>query len=361
MTISGPRVRDYTDTARRITVDVVHGEAFETVLALFVYSAGCDDPAQQAEYEVGDSWFAAVSDHIDDETRAALRRYSCCGELWLGLISLALDVPEPRRAADLIHHLTGLDPVEVRRRLLGVVLGHGAAEPDVIERAAAGDAGALAGLPEDRRDRLEDIVAQDPAATRAMIVAAVSAFAEAGREGWPRIADVLERDAEHKRALARTMAPDRLVEMATQGITFAMQPEVSGVVLIPSVVQRPWVTITEHGSLRVFSYPVADEHLEADPDAPPTWLVGFYKALGDERRLRLLGVLAEGPATLAELTERVGLAKSTVHHHMRVLRTAGLVRITVGDEKEYSLRNDAAPEAARLLESYLGTRMEETR
>lgn len=361
MTVTGPRVRDYTDTARRITVDVVHGEAFETVLALFVYGGACDDPAERAEYEVGDSWFSAVSERIDEGTRDAVRRYACCGEVWLGLIGIALDLPEPRRAADLVAHLEAMDPIELRRRLLRIVLGHEAVAGSVIDRAAAGDPEALAEIPQERREKLRDLVAMDPDETHAMIVTAVTNFAAAAHADWGRIADVLERDAEHKRALARTMAPDRLVEMATNGITFAMQPEVSGVVLIPSVVQRPWVTITEHGSLRVFSYPVADEHMEADPDAPPTWLVDFYKALGDERRLRLLGVLAEGPATLAELTDRVELAKSTVHHHMRVLRTAGLVRVTVGDEKEYSLRTDAAPEASRLLEAYLGTRTEGSR
>jgi hypothetical protein len=38
---------------------------------------------------------------------------------------------------------------------------------------------------------------------------------------------------------------------------------------------------------------------------------------------------------------------------MRALRTAGLVLITVGDEKEYSLRPQAIPEAGRLLQTYL--------
>jgi DNA-binding transcriptional ArsR family regulator len=50
----------------------------------------------------------------------------------------------------------------------------------------------------------------------------------------------------------------------------------------------------------------------------------------------------------------MGLAKSTVIHHMRALRTAGLVLITVGDDKEYSLRPQAIPEAGRLLQAYLG-------
>jgi DNA-binding transcriptional ArsR family regulator len=82
-------------------------------------------------------------------------------------------------------------------------------------------------------------------------------------------------------------------------------------------------------------------------------MVSFYKALADERRLRILNMLATGPASLGEVAERIGLAKSTVIHHMRALRTAGLVLITVGDDKEYSLRPQAIPEAGRLLQAYL--------
>jgi DNA-binding transcriptional ArsR family regulator len=56
-----------------------------------------------------------------------------------------------------------------------------------------------------------------------------------------------------------------------------------------------------------------------------------------------------------ELAERVDLAKSTAHHHLRILRSAGLVRVTVGEQKSYSLRREGVPEAARLLDAYLTT------
>jgi len=174
------------------------------------------------------------------------------------------------------------------------------------------------------------------------------------RHGGEDTAAALARDAEEKRALAASLPPERLVETATNGVTFKLQPEVSGVVLVPSAVVRPWVAITEAGSLRIFVYPVSAETLSADPDAPSPWMVSFYKALADERRLRILNMLASGSASLSEVAERMGLAKSTVIHHMRALRTAGLVLITVGDDKEYSLRTQAIPEAGRLLQAYLG-------
>src|SRR5262245_30354282 len=133
--------------------------------------------------------------------------------------------------------------------------------------------------------------------------------------------------------MARTMEPSLLVENATNGVTFTMLPEVAGIILVPSIVTRPWVTITETASRhRVFCYPVAEEHLMADPDAPPSYLVGVYRALGDERRLRLMRILGEGPISLADVTARMGLAKSTVHHHLSILRQAGLVRVAVSED-----------------------------
>ena len=109
------------------------------------------------------------------------------------------------------------------------------------------------------------------------------------------------------------------------------------------------------------SYPVADEYMDADPDAPPEWLIKIYKALGDERRMRILRRLAKGPASLHDLTKEFDASKSTIHHHLVLLRTAGLVKVTMGAEKEYSLRKDIVPETAAVLQAYMtGQESEET-
>jgi DNA-binding transcriptional ArsR family regulator len=46
-------------------------------------------------------------------------------------------------------------------------------------------------------------------------------------------------------------------------------------------------------------------------------------------------------------------SKSTLHHHLMLLRAAGLVRVTIGVEKEYSLRDDVVPEATGVLQAYI--------
>ncbi|HRE26229.1 MAG TPA: metalloregulator ArsR/SmtB family transcription factor [Anaerolineales bacterium] len=81
-------------------------------------------------------------------------------------------------------------------------------------------------------------------------------------------------------------------------------------------------------------------------------LLIFFKALADETRLKVIGLLAHGPQTTEQLAERLGLRAPTVSHHLEKLLVAGLVRPepTRGHAKPYALRLDALHEqAGRLL------------
>ena len=120
------------------------------------------------------------------------------------------------------------------------------------------------------------------------------------------------------------------------------------------LIMRPWVLINERDRTRLFMYPVAEEALSSAPEDPPARLVTLYKALADPQRLRILRLLGSGPVALQQIADHLGLVKSTAHHHLVILRSAGLVRISLGADKEYQLRGDL-PDAAALLGGYLGT------
>lgn len=353
MSVSGPRVRDLTGKGRRLSVDVVWGSAFELLASVFVVTLG---EAEVQEYEAGQELLERTRGAASPGLLAQLEEVGR-GDLWLGLIGHAYASPAPRQVESFLDYLSAADPVAVRRGLVAMQVHEEDASSELIDRAAAGDGEAVERLAalceEDCATGLRELLALQPAKTIEAAVRALRRFDHEVFHGGEETAAALARDAEEKRALSATMPPNRLVETATQGVTFTMQPQVSGVVLIPSAVVRPWVANLEHGTLRIFVYPVSEEVLSADPDAPSPWMVGFYKALADERRLRILNMLVSGPASLSEVAERVGLAKSTVIHHMRALRTAGLVLITVGAEKGYSLRTQAIPEAGRMLRAYL--------
>ena len=108
--------------------------------------------------------------------------------------------------------------------------------------------------------------------------------------------------------------------------------------LAPQLAARPWLLLCQHRDARIICYP-AEEQAEAERDVRERALA-LGRALADEARIRILQRLADGEASLNELTELTGLAKSTAHHHLGQLRTAGLV-ILRGNARSY--RYDLQP------------------
>jgi ArsR family transcriptional regulator, arsenate/arsenite/antimonite-responsive transcriptional repressor len=70
----------------------------------------------------------------------------------------------------------------------------------------------------------------------------------------------------------------------------------------------------------------------------------LFHALGEPARQRIILVLAEHPEmNVGTLTGQVKLSRPAVSHHLRVLKTAGLVRLRrQGTENFYALEIDAA-------------------
>ena len=55
-------------------------------------------------------------------------------------------------------------------------------------------------------------------------------------------------------------------------------------------------------------------------------LRALYRALGDETRLRIIGLMAEvGPMPVRELSARIALSQPLISWHLRILRLAGLI------------------------------------
>ncbi len=77
-------------------------------------------------------------------------------------------------------------------------------------------------------------------------------------------------------------------------------------------------------------------------EAPFDTLLMFFKALGNENRLRIVGLLAQRDRTVGELAAELGLREPTVSEHLSYLKESGLV--TVRPEKTsriYSFSNEA--------------------
>jgi DNA-binding transcriptional ArsR family regulator len=335
-------------------VEVDPSPAYEMLFELFAL----DNPDDSIEYAGGKEWLEGTRSRLPSEFLADLERLQTGGEMWLVLLGLVYDTPAPKTVEAFLEYLGDMDSDDLRAHLISNAwfTKERRIDASVIEAAAEGDAVAYQTIAEAANEcscgpgwaNLFVLPADDVKRT---IIDMLERYRDKAFDAT--VSKVLDRDARAKRALAASLSPAELVERATNGITFATTEGIDAVVLVPSVVIRPFVVITDHGSIRMFGYGISDEFMTADDDAPPSWLVDFYKAVGDEKRLRILTVLAQGDTTLMKLVERLDLSKSTVHHHLRLLRSAGLVRVTIGEEHTYSLRPDAIPQAGPLLETYL--------
>ncbi|HEY0301690.1 MAG TPA: metalloregulator ArsR/SmtB family transcription factor, partial [Rhizomicrobium sp.] len=54
-------------------------------------------------------------------------------------------------------------------------------------------------------------------------------------------------------------------------------------------------------------------------------LLAFFKAMADESRLKIVGLLAHGERSVQDLAQALGLKEPTVSHHLAVLKAQGLV------------------------------------
>ncbi len=80
---------------------------------------------------------------------------------------------------------------------------------------------------------------------------------------------------------------------------------------------------------------------KTDTEAPPVALQ-FFKALGDESRLKMAGLLASREYGVEELAAALNLRPPTVSHHLGVLRRIGLVQVRPeGTTRYYRLDFDA--------------------
>ena len=67
-------------------------------------------------------------------------------------------------------------------------------------------------------------------------------------------------------------------------------------------------------------------------------LLEFFKAVGDEKRLKILGLVSNGAYRVSELAEKLELTEPTVSHHLSKLREVGLINLRAdGNSRYYSL------------------------
>jgi DNA-binding transcriptional ArsR family regulator len=343
-----------------LIVEIEASPAYEFLMSLCVYSDREGD--YEEGYEIGQAWFDSIRQKTSPALLETIEQFGFHRhEMWEHISALAYTCPPPRDVPTFLAFLQTIDPLELRLHMLGYYVRQHrrATPPEVIYAAATGDLEAQRKLmrssfPDDAnwQKTLRWILLLDAAAAKELLLEILRGwYDEVFREQEAQIMPILMRDVEARRALQATHSPEQVIEMCT-GWEYVPEPGIRRVLLIPSYVSRPYNGDAESGDTRIFFYPVADEHILADASAPPVHLLRLVKALGDERRLRLLKKLSTGAYTLQELADEFGVAKTTIHHHLIQLRSVGLVRMRMSD-KRYSLREDAVDHFGELLSRYL--------
>ncbi len=317
---------------------------------------------EAGEYDVGARRLAELRDQLPSAVVDELRALDGDSGISFHLLSLlGADLPDPAGVDELLAALEA-DP-GLGWRLLLAHNAHADERPsvDLLEAVVTGDPAALTALLATLRATAElpeavtVLLDTSPEEHGQRLLAAVRAVEPV----WDLVATetmhAITRDVEHRRAqLDAGTSVEEIVLAATNGYELSGDPSIRRIVLLPSFWIRPWLVVGRRADAEVLTTVVAEEFLVLPPEAPSPALLRLVKALADENRLTLLRRLSSGPISLTEATAELGVAKATAHHHLAILRQAGLV--VVGGEgrgSRYALRQEPPTVVARALAAYL--------
>ena len=90
-------------------------------------------------------------------------------------------------------------------------------------------------------------------------------------------------------------------------------------------------------------------NMENQPDPTPT-LLSFFKALADENRLKMAGLLARQSQTAEQIAAALEISPSTTSHHLAILTRAGLISAQpIGHYYHFTLNTERLREMAEQI------------
>jgi DNA-binding transcriptional ArsR family regulator len=83
-------------------------------------------------------------------------------------------------------------------------------------------------------------------------------------------------------------------------------------------------------------------------------LMNFFIALAESNRLQIVELLRNGPLTVGEIANRLGLNQPQASKHLRILSDAGLVEVhPIANRRVYKLKRQAFQDLDNWLDSFL--------
>jgi DNA-binding transcriptional ArsR family regulator len=340
-------------------VRIVHGPAFELVAELAAFASG---PAR-ASLESGKPWIREVRALAGPDLirRVEQWAFGMYGEL----AAIALEAGAPYDPQQLVEAIRAMPPDVLRRRLLGAesAQNRGMVSDGAFDRGLAGDAAARAelrialGPNRQARQGVDHLLATESEAVQREIAAIVGEWAS---RVFPAFAAdalaVVGRDVDAKRRLFDASPARDALRIWTNGVDFDPPAFVTEIVVVPTLALRPFLAPVEFDTTEIFLCSVGDAAFDDDPDAPPRRLVKLAAALGDELRLCILHTLADSELTASEIADRLGVERTSLHHHLGILRSAGLVSIHDDGVHgwRFTRRAESVDDVGVALTAYLG-------
>jgi hypothetical protein len=335
-----------------IAAAVSYGTGLEAILCMLTLNAepSFDNVERSADLE------RAVERGLPRTvSRAVARLRTPKGDPWSFLFAkLAADGELGHDFETVMARVDASSPTELKLTMLGYDRLAARRDAAVYRAVAGGDRSAVAAFRslaarDGREAEVGPLLGITAANLRRLVVDALTDLPLELYAG-PGTAALLERDAlETHSQLVDSVGIKGVIERITRGLMYMPEPGIFEVVLVPSLVRRPWPPRTplEHNGREVIYYPC---RLDAEPSLGMT---AIYRALGDGTRLKIMRRLAAGQASVGQMSEELGLAKATVHEHLLGLRTAGLVRLRPGG---FELVPEL-PDLNWMLKEFLGLEM----
>lgn len=163
---------------------------------------------------------------------------------------------------------------------------------------------------------------------------------------------ILEKSCQETMAIASECKESELIKQITRGGELTPEPGVRTLWLIPQISYRPFTIRNRNEDCSIYYYPVSERLISKVAEHEQLLkLAELYKAAGDPQRLKLLKLLASDSKSLADCALAISSSKPATHHHLLLLRTAGLVSVESG---VYSVNWEGVQELGNPLLTFLG-------
>lgn len=303
------------------------GTGFELLLA----AAAVADPDWRRVFTHGQAAYAATRE-TDPELPRAVGRLGRFG--WINLAGLLASATPPWTRHRLVRIVASTDTDDLKHVLVGGRRHQlrSRLDDDTVRAAVAGEPAAVRRLRTTLSETLLHVtpwlLRTEPAEVKHVCLQVL--------ERLPALDARAPATTAIDAALSELGGP-RLLERVAPGIHYG--PDVLGrVTLVTSLRTAPILVSVDEIDQTVILHPPLTEAGTTDAAAQ---LRELGRALGDDTRIRILQELRATDLTLADLCSALDSPRTTLLHHLALLRSAGLIDLTVrsGEPNVYALES----------------------